>query len=252
MRKLAAWGIRAHVLLLPLCLAAPDVVSLQTAVAADLEINKEAPDFTLPNQDGKTFKLSDRKGKWTVVYFYPKAGSPGCTEQACAFRDAIKKIEVRNAVLVGISMDSQDDQKKFHSKHQLTFDLLADPKGEVLNSYGVKMPVVGLARRTTFIVDPNMMIRSIARDVDPAFDAEWSAETLDELQDESVSTPSLPAEQTNAEPALEKSSPANELKKQPEQKKDSADSVVAPPTKAEQKKTHVKKNKASKPSKKSE
>jgi peroxiredoxin Q/BCP len=250
MRKLAAWGIRAHVLLLPLCLAAPDVVSLQTAVAADLEINKEAPDFTLPNQDGKTFKLSDRKGKWTVVYFYPKAGSPGCTEQACAFRDAIKKIEVRNAVLVGISMDSQDDQKKFHSKHQLTFDLLADPKGEVLNSYGVKMPVVGLARRTTFIVDPNMMIRSIARDVDPAFDAEWSAETLDELQDESVSKPSAPTpEQMKVAPAVEKSSPEPEVKKQPENKKDSGE-AVAPSTKVEQKKTPVKRPKASKPSKK--
>jgi peroxiredoxin Q/BCP len=153
------------------------------ALAADLAINQDAPNIELTNQDGKVFKLTDRKGKWTVVYFYPKAGSPGCTEQACAFRDAIRKIEARNAILVGISSDSQQSQKEFHSTQRLTFDLLSDTKGDVLSAYGVKIPLIGVARRTTFIIDPELKIRSIAKDVDPAFDAEWSAETLDELQE---------------------------------------------------------------------
>ncbi|NBQ54236.1 MAG: peroxiredoxin, partial [Proteobacteria bacterium] len=128
-----------------------------------------------------------------VVYFYPKADSPGCTEQACAFRDAIKKIESRNGKLVGISADSQDSQKKFHDKHNLTFDLLADSDSKVISQYGVKVPLIGVARRTTFIVDPELKIRSIARDVDPAFDADWTAETLDELQSDTSKPSSAPA-----------------------------------------------------------
>lgn len=160
----------------------------QKAIAADIELNQVAPDFELANQDGKTFKLSDRKGKWTVVYFYPKAGSPGCTEQACAFRDSIKKIEARGAILIGISADSQKTQKDFHAEHRLNFDLLADPDSKVISLYGIKVPLFGIARRTTFIVDPELKIRSISRDVDPAFDGEWSAETLDELQDDARGT----------------------------------------------------------------
>ncbi|NDE15878.1 peroxiredoxin [bacterium] len=161
---------------------APGAFDGSRAFAANIAVEQTAPDFTLVNQDGKSFKLSDRKGSWTVVYFYPKADSPGCTEQACAFRDAIKKIESRNAKLVGISTDTQASQKAFHEKHHLTFDLLADSDAKVTSEYGLKVPVLGVARRTTFIVDPQLKVRSIARDVDPAFDAEWSAETLDELQ----------------------------------------------------------------------
>ena len=88
------------------------------------------------------------------------------------------------AILVGISADSQVSQKEFHSKHNLSFDLLSDTNGVALSAYGVKLPLIGLARRTTFIVGPDLVVRSIAKDVDPAFDAEWSAETLDELQGE--------------------------------------------------------------------
>lgn len=154
----------------------------KTGRAGELEINQLAPDFELLNQDGKTFKLSDRKGSWTVIYFYPKSGSPGCTEQACAFRDGIKKIEARKATLVGISADTKEAQKEFHAANKLNFDLLADTDAKVIVSYGVKMPVFGMAKRTTFIVDPELKIRSITKDVDPAFDSEWTAETLDELQ----------------------------------------------------------------------
>lgn len=176
-----------------LFLLSPVCAKADTGANDQIAIDMPAPDFTLPDQNGKPFKLSDRKGTWTVVYFYPKADSPGCTEQACAFRDAIKKIESRNGKLVGISADSQDSQKKFHDKHNLSFDLLADSDSKVISQYGVKVPLVGVARRTTFIVDPELKIRSIARDVDPAFDAEWTAETLDELQSDTSKPSSAPA-----------------------------------------------------------
>jgi peroxiredoxin Q/BCP len=157
-------------------------------VAAEIAMNQVASDFELPNQDGKTFKLSDQKGKWIILFFYPKAGSPGCTDQVCAFRDSIKKIEARNAVLVGVSSDTRASQKEFHTEKRLSFDLLSDTKGEILSAYGVRVPVLGVATRTTFIIDPQLKVRSIARDVDPAFDAEWSAETLDELQEQGASS----------------------------------------------------------------
>jgi peroxiredoxin Q/BCP len=182
-KKRIKYCIRSAMLIAgAICMTIP-VLKSQVVYAADAEMNQTAPNIELPNQDGKVFKLSDRKGKWTVIFFYPKAGSPGCTEQACAFRDSIKKIEARNAILVGISADKQESQKEFHKKHNLSFDLLSDPDGKVLSAYGVRLPLIGVARRTTFIVDPEMKIRSIAKDVDPAFDAEWSAETLDELQE---------------------------------------------------------------------
>ena len=207
--------------------AAPKAV-VSSAIAANVSLNQDAPDIELPNQDGKVFKLSERKGKWTVVYFYPKAGSPGCTEQACAFRDAIRKIEARNAMLVGISSDTQQAQKEFHSGHKLTFDLLSDTKGDVLSAYGVKLPLLGVARRTTFIIDPELKIRSIAKDVDPAFDAEWSAETLDELQEGApakAEPAAAPAPAPEAKPAAapaakEKKADAKPVKVKSQKKKE--------------------------------
>lgn len=151
--------------------------------AEALAVDKLAPLFKLKNQDGKEFDLADRKGKgWTVLYFYPKADSPGCTAQACAFRDTIKRINARNATLVGVSADTIASQKEFHSKHNLIFDLLSDADLKVIDTYGIKQPIIGIAKRWTFIIDPELKIRSIEPNVDPAFDAEWTAETLDELQ----------------------------------------------------------------------
>lgn len=178
----------------------------------EIALDSVAPDFTLPDQDGKPFKLADRKGNWTVVYFYPKADSPGCTEQACAFRDAIKKIEARNGKLVGISADSQEAQKKFHEKHRLTFDLLADSESKVISLYGVKVPLIGIARRTTFIIGPDLKIRSIAKDVDPAFDADWSAETLDELQSDNSKPNSAPAKPVIPTPGKTSKTPSGKAK----------------------------------------
>ena len=151
--------------------------------ADSVEAGQDAPLFILPNQAGKEFALASRKGAgWTVLYFYPKAETPGCTKQACAFRDSIKLLRALDAEVYGISADTVQDQAAFHDHHQLQFDLLADPEGSVISQYGAKIPVIGLAKRWTFILDPDLKIRSIQKDVDPALDAKRVAEELKNLQ----------------------------------------------------------------------
>lgn len=175
-------------ILLPLLTIGIYVAPLSTASAANMSLKAgdKAPSFTLPDQDGQAFKLSDRMGKgWTVLYFYPKADTPGCTKQACAFRDSIKAIRAQNAEIYGISVDSQIDQKKFHTKHKINFGLLCDEKAEVAEKFGVKMPVIGIAKRWTFVIDPELNIRNIEKDVDPALDAKKTAKLLEDLQKKS-------------------------------------------------------------------
>ena len=151
--------------------------------AEPLKVGQAAPTFELKSQDGKTFNLASRKGQgWTVLYFYPKAGTPGCTTQACAFRDAIEGIRKLNTEVYGISTDEIADLQNFHQKHKLRFDLLSDPDAKVTEAYDVKMPVIKLAKRWTFIVDPDLMIRSIDDDVDPVIDAQKVTATLKQLQ----------------------------------------------------------------------
>jgi len=146
-------------------------------------VDKPAPLFELSNQDKQVFKLADRKGKgWTVLFFYPKAGTPGCTKQACAFRDAVKDIRKKNAEVYGISADSTEAQKKFHDEHKMTFDLLADPDGDVIRKYDVKMPVITIAKRITFIIDPDLVVRKVFPDVDPSLDAKMVGDALTALQ----------------------------------------------------------------------
>jgi peroxiredoxin Q/BCP len=160
------------------------------AASTSLKVGDEAPAFSLADQDGKAFSLVDRKGKgWTVLYFYPKADTPGCTKQACAFRDSIKQIREQSAEIYGVSVDSVADQKKFHEKHKINFPLLCDEKGEVAEKFGVKMPVIGIAKRWTFVIDPDLKIRNIDKDVDPAMDAKKTAKLLETLQ----ATPASPS-----------------------------------------------------------
>lgn len=164
------------------------VVSMSTPFASQgqdgaVTLGMEAPDFELPLQDGSNFRLSSRRGVgWTVLYFYPKADTPGCTRQACAYRDGIRKIREENTEVFGISTDSVDDIAKFHEKHHLSFNLLADSGGRVTERYGVKMPLIPLAKRWTFIVDSSGVIRDINQDVDPATDASLVVEKLQRLK----------------------------------------------------------------------
>ena len=156
------------------------------AQAEPLAVGRKAPDFVLKNQEGQTVTLASRAGQgWTVLYFYPKAGTPGCTTQACAFRDAIKQVRDQNAEVYGISTDDLPALVEFHKKHRLNFTLLSDPDARVTDAYGVKMPVLKMAKRWTFIVDPDLVIRDINDQVDPALDAQMVAERIRQLKGKS-------------------------------------------------------------------
>ena len=148
-----------------------------------LEVGSSAPLFSLKNQNGKTITLEENKNKsWTVVYFYPKAGTPGCTTQACAFRDSIKLITKEGAVVYGISTDSVSSIKEFYDKHHLNFDLLSDEDGKISVAYGTKMPLLTMSKRVTFIVDDKLILRSVDENVDPAFDAKKVAEKIKQFK----------------------------------------------------------------------
>ena len=132
---------------------------------------EEAPNFTLKSDDGKDVSLSEYRGKKVVLYFYPKDGTPGCTNEAKAFRDAIKDFERENAVILGVSKDSVESHQKFKRKHELPFTLLSDPEGEVLTLYGVWKQKSMFGRtfmgieRTTFLLDEKGVVRKIYRKV---------------------------------------------------------------------------------------
>ncbi len=100
------------------------------------KVGEKAPDFALPNQDGKIIKLSDLRGKKVILFAYPKADTPGCTTQACGFRDRFPKIEAGNGVVLGISADEQKDLVKWKKKENLPYDLLSDVDHQVLEQWG--------------------------------------------------------------------------------------------------------------------
>ncbi|MBC7712959.1 MAG: peroxiredoxin [Rhizobacter sp.] len=158
------------------------LLSLSAFAATDLKVGDPAIPFKLKTQEGKEFDLNSRKGNWTVLYFFPKAETPGCTKQACSFRDNIKKIRDMKTEVYGISTNNVKDQADFAKAHALNFILLADEKAQVANDYGSKMPVLNMSKRWTFIIDPNLVIRDIAKDVDPITDAQRVATRIGELQ----------------------------------------------------------------------
>lgn len=132
-----------------------------------LEVGKKAPDFVLPNQDGKKVSLKDFKGKKIVLYFYPKDNTSGCTKEACNFRDEFPKFKKSSAVIIGVSPDSVGSHKKFAEKYDLPFMLLADEDKKVLQLYDVwkEKSMYGKkymgVERTTFIIDENGKIKKI-------------------------------------------------------------------------------------------
>ena len=130
---------------------------------AILEVGKNAPQFELPNQDEENKTLNDYKDKWLVVYFYPKDDTPGCTEQACKFRDDIHKLEALGANVVGISVDNTTSHAKFAREYNLPFPLLADNNGETAAQYDslLNLIIVKFAKRNTFLIDPDGKIAKI-------------------------------------------------------------------------------------------
>ena len=122
---------------------------------------KQAPDFTLLDQNGQSHSLKDYQGKWVVLYFYPKDETPGCTTEACSFRDEREVIAEHGAEVIGVSKDSVESHKKFEQKHGLNFTLLSDPDHTVMEAYGAWGLKKFMGReyegtiRSTFIIDPD-------------------------------------------------------------------------------------------------
>ncbi len=139
-----------------------------------VEPGDKAPDLELPDQDGRTVKLSDFRGQPVVVYFYPKADTPGCTTQACGVRDHRSDYAAAGAVVLGISPDPVARVKRFHDKQALNFPLLADEDHAVADAYGVWVQKSMYGRsyfgneRTTFVVDPGGRVARVLRKVKPA------------------------------------------------------------------------------------
>ena len=143
-----------------------------------------APAFTLKDQAGKAHSLSDYRGKWVVLYFYPKDNTPGCTTQACEFRDNIFAYRDVGAVILGISVDDVASHKAFAEQHSLPFTILADPDKSVTTAYGTLKEYIGiakLARRDTFIIDPQGKVARHYQDVNPAGHSEMVLADLKQL-----------------------------------------------------------------------
>ena len=139
----------------------------------NINIHDKAPEFTLHDENDKQVSLKDLRGKTVVLYFYPRADTPGCTVEACAFRDTYKQIQKTGVVLLGISPDTPKAQKKFKDKFKLPFSLLADADKKVADAYGVVQEknmygkkVMGIAR-TTFVIGPDGKIQHIFPKVKP-------------------------------------------------------------------------------------
>jgi len=154
-----------------LILAASMIVSAAFAAAAEVPAEgTKAPDFTLKNQEGKAISLHDYKGKWVVLYFYPKDQTQGCTIEAHNFQRDIAQYDAKNAVILGVSVDTVESHQQWCAKDGMTFKLLADDAKEVTGKYGSLRDygkMGQLANRNTFLIDPKGMIRKVYLNVKP-------------------------------------------------------------------------------------
>lgn len=151
------------------------------ATADALQIGDDAPSFTLNDAQGQTHYLSDYAGKYLVLYFYPKDDTPGCTKEACHFRDDMAQLEKLGAKVVGISVDSSQSHGRFAQKYHLPFPLLADTNGQVADSYHAltNFYVLKIAKRYTFLINPAGKIAKIYTSVDTS---KHSQQIIDDLK----------------------------------------------------------------------
>ena len=143
-----------------------------------------APTFTLPSQDGTPVSLDSYRGKWVVLYFYPKDMTTGCTIEAHNFQRDLSKYEADNAVILGVSLDTVDSHKQFCTKDGLTFHLLADPEHKVVDEYGSlgHFGTMTIANRNTFLIDPEGKIVKVWTKVDPQHHSEEVLAALAEMK----------------------------------------------------------------------
>lgn len=149
-----------------------------------LDEGSRAPDFELPDQDGSPTRLSDYRGQTVVLYFYPQAGTEGCTTEACSFRDNWDAFQDADVQVIGVSVDSVEDIAAFADEQDLPFPLLSDPEGDVADAYEsfgtveVDGQTLEIAFRNTYVIGPEGRIQSVYRDVSPEAHA---TEILDEI-----------------------------------------------------------------------
>jgi thioredoxin-dependent peroxiredoxin len=147
-------------------------------------VGSAAPDFTLNNQEGKAISLHDFKGKWVVLYFYPKDMTTGCTIEAHNFQRDLAKYDAKNSVILGVSVQDEKSHQEFCAKEGLNFKLLADTKKEVSEKYDsiMNLGVVKLSARHTFLIDPSGTVRKVWTDVDVKTHSDDVLGAIDELQ----------------------------------------------------------------------
>jgi peroxiredoxin Q/BCP len=150
------------------------------ATGAIPEVGQPAPDMTLRSQDGSPVSLKDFRGKWVVLYFYPRDNTPGCTIEAHNFERDLSQYRAKNAVIVGVSVDSAESHKEFCTKQSLTFKLLADTEKKLSEQYGSLGPN-GLSMRNTFLIDPKGKIAKVWTGVKPVEHSEEVLAALTEL-----------------------------------------------------------------------
>ena len=140
-----------------------------SSLAEQVQMGDPAPDFELKDQGGQLHSIEDYRGKWVALYFYPKDDTPGCTTEACEFRDNIYAFKNLNCQILGVSLDDVDSHKEFAEKYSLPFPLLADSAGTTADAYGVKSKYMGMsvAKRQTFLIDPEGNIAKHYEKVDP-------------------------------------------------------------------------------------
>ena len=149
------------------------------------KVGENAPAFKLQDQGGKWHSLSDYRGQWVALYFYPKDDTPGCTTQACSFRDNVFAFRKEGAVILGVSVDDVESHESFAAEHGLPFPILADVGKSTAKAYGVLNRFLGLfelARRETFVIDPQGRIARHYGDVDPKGHSQQVLHDLKQLQ----------------------------------------------------------------------
>ena len=160
------------------------LLPISFASLAQIKVGSKAPNFTLSDQNSIQHQLSDYEGSWVILYFYPKDDTPGCTTQACDFRDAVKRIIASKSNVFGVSLDSVESHKRFADKNNLPFSLLSDESGEVSKAYDSLNNFMSFksAKRNTFIIDPDGKVAKIYLSVKPSTHSQMVLNDLNQLQ----------------------------------------------------------------------